>query len=88
MNPEPVQAGFLNDNEMEALTRPHRRLALQLGKARQKPRNITGRDAVFRHLLALARGKRRDQPGLSAQFQRNKNRAKLDMDSGRVQVIM
>ena len=88
VKPEPVQPRLLNDDDRKDLPGLRRSLAPQLGQPPQQPRHVSPLNAALRHLLALARRKRRDQPRLAAQFQRNENRAKLRADGGRVfQVI-
>ena len=66
------------------LSRSRHRLAVELGKPRQKSGRIPRPDAVLGHLLTPARRQRGDQPDRMAQFQRNKNCAKLRADSGSV----
>src|SRR5260370_25694492 len=80
---EPFENRLLDRDDWIALAGPGQRFPLEVRKQLQKPSNITSRDAVFGHLLALARRKRCNQPVRTAQFQRHKNCAKLRADSGR-----
>ena len=85
VKPEPVQPRFLNDGDRKASRSapPPCASTPQSAPAVRRRLPPPRSHGEFRHLLAIARRKRRDQPRLSAQFQRNENRAKLPGDGGR-----
>src|SRR6202044_3343714 len=83
VNPEAVQPRFLNDDDWEGFSGPRARFPPELRKARQQRSDIPARHAVLGHLLPAAWRQRCGQPGRSAQFQRDKYRAKIGPGRGR-----
>ena len=69
VDPEPVKAGLLNDDDRIPLPCPELRLAPELREPRQQPGYVARHDAMFGHLFAVAGRQRCDQPTRTAQFQ-------------------
>jgi len=63
VDPEPVQPGFLDDDDRKDAPRPGAGFLLELGQARQKSGDVTAGHRVLRHLLAAARSQGGDDPG-------------------------
>jgi hypothetical protein len=83
MKPEAIEPRLLDHNKAKALSGASLRLALQFGKTGKQPGNIPCGYDELRHLLAVPRHQRRDQPFRLREFQRDKSRAKLGVNSGR-----
>jgi hypothetical protein len=83
VDPEPVEPGFLNDDDRIATARPSRGLLADNRKTGQETGQVSCLDRMLGHLLPAAGGERGDQPFRTAQFQRDENGANMRLDSGR-----
>ena len=82
MDPEPIETGFLDDDEAEVLSGSRLRLCTELRKALHKCGNVAGSHNMLRHPFARAQRQGRDQPRRFTEFHRNEDRAKINTDSG------
>src|SRR5271156_3160243 len=82
MNPEPVEPGFLNDDDRIGNSRPSRGLVPNGPKASQQAGEVSRLDRMPGHPLPAPGDERSDQPFRTAQFQRDENGANMRMDSG------
>jgi hypothetical protein len=71
IDPEAVEAGFMNDDDRKVAARPRPSFLLKSSEARQQPSDIAPVHHLLGHFLAAARRQRRDQPGSLTEFQRN-----------------
>jgi hypothetical protein len=81
MDPEPVEPGFLNDDDRIANSRPSRSLLANSRKTSKQAGKVARVDPMPRHPLP-AGDERSDQPFRTAQFQRDENGANMPLDSG------
>lgn len=77
MNPEPVEAGLLDGDDWEDPVKTVSRLLLKLREPCQEAADIAGRDRMLGQLLAGAWRQRGDEPGGTAEFQGDEDRAEI-----------
>src|SRR6202050_2076916 len=84
VDPEPVEPGFLNDDDRIGFSRPSQNLVADRPKPGQQTGQVSRLDPVLGHPLSAAGDQRSDQPFRPAQFQRDENGANMRLDSGGV----
>ena len=82
VDPEPVEPGFLNDDDRIGNSHPGRGLVADRPKTSQQTGQVSRVDPVLGHPLSAAGDQRSDQPFRTAQFQRDENGANMRLDSG------
>src|ERR1700683_5054744 len=86
VDPEPVEPGFLNDDDRIGFSRPSQNLVADRPKNGPADRPGLPRrprlEPVLGHPLSAAGDQRSDQPFRTAQFQRDENGANMRLDSG------
>ena len=63
VDPETVEAGFMNDDDRKVVARLRYSFLSKLSEALQQPSDVAAVHHVLGHFLAAARRQRGDQPG-------------------------